>query len=170
MTKPTYIYKAITEALKLWEDRHYINAREHLAPLLGLRGKNASIQLSNILNYKSYNPASPKAMKLSQLDVILQEIDTEDVAYILSAIGDGFGLITVPKPNTLCVLEDFHSAADEAMLENDDVFKVTKLALRDDTLDEDELSAIIKEIKEADAANAKLKAMAENRLRKMEGE
>ncbi len=171
MNKPIHIYKAITEAINAWEDRHYINAREHLAPLLGLRGKNAAIQLSNILNYKSYNPRSPKAMKLSQLVIVLEEIDREDVRHILNAFGDPHGLAVVEKEPAVHRLFDLHEAADRAMLENDDVFKVTKMALRDETLDEDELEAIIIEINEAEVANADLKAMAKRRLMEMrEGE
>ena len=164
MEKPAYIYKAIAEALKAWEDRHYINAREHLAPLLGLRGKNAAIQLSNILNYKSYNPHSPKPMKLAQLAVIKDEIDREDVAHILNGMGDRYGLMVVAKKMDVAEHDNFHKAIDEAMLESDDVFKVGKLALRDETLTDEELMSIIKEIEESESANAKLKAMAKQRL------
>jgi len=170
MIKPTHIYKAISEAIDAWGDRNYINARSHLAQALGLRGKNAAIQLSNILNYKSYNPVSPKAMKLGQLSVIMDELDQEGVAHILNGIGDPHGLMVVPKKMDVADHENFHKAADDAMLESDDVFKATKLALRDETLTDDELKAIIKEIDESESATAKLKAMAKERLRKMEEE
>lgn len=168
MTKPNYIYKAISEAIDAFGDRHYINARSHLAQSIGLKGKNAGIQLSNILNYKSYNPKDPKPMKLRQLAVILDEMDQEDVAHILNGMGDPYGLMVVEKHMDVADHHCFHIALDEVMLESDDVFKVGKEALRDETLNRNELTAIIKEIEEAECANAKLKAMARQRLGEMD--
>ncbi len=167
MEKPVYLYKAITESIQSWGDRHYINARQHLAPLLGLRGKNAAIQLSNMLNYKSYNPRDPKPMKLAQLCIILDEIDAEDVAHVLNALGDRDGLIAVPKNIVDGTPATFHGAIDRAMLESGDVFRAGKFALSEETLSAKSLRKIISEIEEAEAANAKLKAMARQRLEEM---
>lgn len=168
--KPAHIYKAIAESLKAFGDRHYINARSHMAEALGLRGKNAAIQLSNILNYKTYNPACPKALKIGQLAIILEELDQKDVAHIMNSICEPHGLICVKKEVSKTEDVSFHEAADNVMLESDDVFKTTKLALRDDTLTEDELEAIIKEINESDNANANLKRLAKERLKTMREE
>ena len=168
--KPAHIYKAIAEALKSFGDRHYVNARGHMADALGLRGPNAAIQLSNILNYKTYNPLCPKALKIGQLAIILEELDQKDVAHIMNAMCEPHGLVCVPKE--FCVVEgfSFHEAADSAMLESDDAFSTTKLALRDKTLSEDELEAIIKESKEAEEAHYTLRQMAKKRLKEMKEE
>lgn len=64
----------------------------------------------------------------------------------------------------------FHLAFDDVMIESDDVFKVGKMALRDNTLDKGECEDIIKECEEAEAAIAKTKAMAKARLVAMEVE
>jgi len=71
--KRRHIYKAITEALAAFEDRHYISARQHFAPLLGLRGPNAHIMLSNLLNFTSYSMMSKK-MHIDQVAVITEEL------------------------------------------------------------------------------------------------
>ena len=166
MTKPTFIYKAISEAIDAFGARHQLT-RGHIADAMGLHGKNAAIQLSNILNYKTYNPKTPKPMKLRQLAIILDEIDQEDVAHILNGMGEPYGLMVVEKSMDVAYHHCFHKAVDDVMLECDDEFNITKLSLKDQTLTEDELMSIIKEIEESESANAKLKAMARQRLGEM---
>ena len=169
MEKPLYFYKAIAEGINNFGDRHYINARTHLARAMGLKGNNAGIQLSNILNYKSYNPKDPKPMKLRQLAVIFEEIDQEDVMHILNGFGSPYGLITIPKQVWSGVSTTMHSASDDAMRSNNTVFNITQDALSDETLSKQELQAIIKGITRAQVDNATLKHMAETRLKRMEG-
>ena len=79
-------------------------------------------------------------------------------------MGEPYGLICIEKETPCSEVKNFHEAADDVMMESDDVFKTTKLALKDQTLTKDELEAIIKELNEADTANAKLKMMAKRRL------
>ena len=53
---------------------------------------------------------------------------------------------------------------DDAMIEGDEAFKVSKMALRDDTLDENELKAMMKEHDEASKKHREAYEMAEARL------
>ena len=171
MIKPICFYKAITEAIDAFGDRHYINARSHLAQAIGLKGSNAGIQLSNILNYKSYNPANPKPMKLGQLAVIFDELDQVDVMHILNGFGSLKGLVTAPKQKMkTSSKKEMGTTADAAMEANNNTFNFTKEALRADTLNEEELKEIIKSISEAQVLNARLKMIAEYRLECMEEE
>jgi len=170
MEKPVYIYKAIVEAIKAWEDRHYITGREHLAPLLGFRGTSASIQVSNMLNYKTYNPRAPKAMKLSQLVIILEELDGIDAMHILNAFAYPLGLQVTMKSHKVRVSVDFGTALDSAMLESSDVFRVGKVSMQDGVLSLEELKALEREIEEAEVANARLKSVVMQKIREKEND
>ena len=160
--KPIHIYKALTEAIEAWGRRHNIDPRAHLASVLGYGGETPSILLSNKLNYTS--GTSAKFVKLSERDIIFQQLDTEDVMYVYNAELAPFGLMAVEKIDSTLDVVCFHEAVDNAMMESDDVFKVSKLALRDETLDKEELQAICKELDEADMANARLREMVKARL------
>ena len=91
LPKTRHIYSAVAKAIDSFGNRHHINARQHLAPLLGYRGEHAAIQLSNMLNSTTYNPASPKRMSVDHLNEIL--LETDDIARekMLSAIVEPFG-------------------------------------------------------------------------------
>jgi len=91
LPKTRHIYSAVAKALDAWGDRQHINARSHLGKLLGFRGDNAGIQLSNMLNSTTYNPASPKRLSVDHLDVMLCELDDMAQAKILSALVEEYG-------------------------------------------------------------------------------
>jgi len=93
LPKNDIFYRAATEAIEAYEDRHYLG-RKHFARLLGYRGPNAHIQLSSALNTTSYNPANPKRLSVDQLGVLLDELDEDIRRDMLEKIVNrwGFGL------------------------------------------------------------------------------
>lgn len=109
--KTRHIYEATARAIDSWGDRNHINARGHLAPLLGYRGDNAHIQLSNTLNSTTYNPALPKRLSVDHLDLLLHEVDTTAKEKILSALVEphGFTLCRVgmKEPKAFDMMEIF---------------------------------------------------------------
>jgi len=96
--KTRHIYSAVAKAIDGFGNRHHINARSHLAPLLGFRGNNAHIQLSNTLNSTTYNPASPKRLSVDHLDTLLGEVDEIAKEQILSAMVEPHGF-TLQRAN-----------------------------------------------------------------------
>jgi len=99
LQKHRFIYKAVTEAVDAFGERHHLQARSHFAPLVGYKGPNGHIQFSGMLNFTTYNPANPKRMSVDQLAILLYELDYEDREHILSSIVNefGFNLSSAPK-------------------------------------------------------------------------
>jgi len=75
----------------------------------------------------------------------------------LEHIANEFDLVLVPKKDTKSSMGDINLVADLANIENADVFRVVKNAMQDGTISEDEKEEILKEIDEAQKANAILK-------------
>lgn len=165
MNKPLILYTALTKAVDDYNERHYLT-RGHLADAIGFFGENAAIQFSNALNPLNHD----KTLNDEKKYKLLHSMDHEAVKVFFAHYMKQFGLMPVEiMTDTSSTLISFHAAVDDVMLESDDVFKTTKMALKDEKLTTDEIHDIIKELDESDAANAKLRAMAKCRMEEKEG-
>lgn len=75
----------------------------------------------------------------------------------LDYIADKFGMVLVPKNQAQTKVSDINLLVDMASIENNDVFRTVKMAIADDVITPEEKKAILKEINEAQKANAELK-------------
>lgn len=117
LLKNPFLYKAIDEAINAFGERHNITARQHFAPILGFRGENSSIMLGSALNYSTYNPATPKAISIDQLVILLRELGNDN-RIILDAIAREFdGVFTT----------DTEAAADHDSV-RDELLQISGLA------------------------------------------
>ncbi len=158
LTKHPYIYKAIKKAMESFGERHHITARQHFAPLLGFTGPNGHIQVGSYLNYTSYNPVAPHPFSVDHLAVLLDELG-DDRKIILDAIAREFDMVVIPKQKAKADVADINLLVDVANMENSDVFRVVKESIADKVITQEEQEAILKEIEEAQKANARLKDM-----------
>ena len=158
LPKTPLFYKLIAQAIDAFGERHHVTARSYFAPLLGYRGNNAAIMLSTALNYTTYNPASPKPLNIDHLYVLLNELG-EDRNIIIDGLLKEFGLVAVKRKDEHADVADINLLVDLANIENSDVFRVVKNSMSDGIIDENERAAILKEIEEAEKANAQLKDM-----------
>ncbi|MEN4053799.1 phage regulatory CII family protein [Sulfurimonas sp. NWX79] len=156
LPKTPLFYKLIAQAIDSFGERHHVTARSYFAPLLGYKGDNAAIMLSTALNYTTYNPASPKPLNIDHLYVLLNELG-EDRNIIIDGLLKEFDLVAIPKQKVKADVADINLLVDVANMENSDVFRVVKKAMSDGTIDEEERAEILKEIEEAQKANARLK-------------
>ena len=151
LPKTRYIYSAVAKAIDGFGERNHINARSHLAPLLGYRGDNAHIQLSNTLNSTTYNPTSPKRLSVDHLDVLLQEVDDLAREKILSSVVEphGFTLCRVgmsdPEPFDLLGM---FSAVIKLDKQHGNMAEAIGKALEDEYIDEKESEEINNHISE----------------------
>lgn len=76
---------------------------------------------------------------------------------ILEEIAREFDLLVIPKHQDEAKTSDINLLVDLASIENGDVFKVVKMAISDGIITPEEKKAILKEIDEAETANAELK-------------
>ncbi|MCD6433749.1 MAG: hypothetical protein J7L21_06880 [Sulfurimonas sp.] len=72
-------------------------------------------------------------------------------------IATEFDLALIPKKQVEAKSSDISALVDKANIENSDVFREIKKAIEDGFIDEDEQKRILKEIDEAQTANAELK-------------
>lgn len=75
----------------------------------------------------------------------------------LEYLAKKFDMVLIPKKHESTKIADINVQVDLASMENNDVFRVVKVAIADDKLTPDEKENILKEIEEAEAANARLK-------------
>jgi len=164
--KPYSLYAALTKAVDNYNERHHLN-RGHLADALGYAGDNAARQLSNALNPNN----SEKTISDHRKKLLFHAIDEEARMVFFTEWMRQWGLkpakISAP---TFCSVHEFSVLVDDAQMEADDAFKTAKMALRDETLSEDECKAIIKEATEAMRMQEEIIAKAHARLEKMRGE
>jgi len=142
MRKPVSFYLALTAAVDDFNRRHHLD-RGHLADAIGLRGPNARIQLSTLLNHNS-----ERALNDAQRERLLHALDDPARRVFFDARVREYGYRLEPM-ETAPVRIDPGDLADQAMLEAADVFHAMKDALTDDHLDVDELRRIRKEAIEA---------------------
>ena len=77
----------------------------------------------------------------------------------LEYIAELFDTVLVKKSVEKADVADINLLVDVANMENSDVFRVVKESMSDGIIDENERAAILKEIEEAQKANARLKDM-----------
>ena len=165
MNKPTILYTAFTKAVDDFNTRHHL-CRGHLAAELGYSGENAAIQFSNALSPKN----NDKTINDEKKYLLLHALDDQARMVFFCEWMRQFGLRPMPINVTKFSTMDFHEAIDDAEIESSEAFATTKMALKDKTLDEDELEAIIKENLDAAHKRYEIVAMATSRLKKMRGE
>lgn len=68
-----------------------------------------------------------------------------------------FDMVLISKSHEKASTSDLNLLVDKANMENSDVFRTVKRAIEDGVIDNEERENILKEINEADVANAKLK-------------
>jgi len=76
---------------------------------------------------------------------------------IIEVIANEFDLVAVCKYKGEAKIKDISLLVDMANMENSDVFRVVKLAIADNVITKEERESILKEIDEAQRANAELK-------------
>lgn len=76
---------------------------------------------------------------------------------IIEEINKEFNLITIPETSYKSTSRDLNILVDISNIENNDVFKIIKKAVEDEKITVSEKEEILKEIYEADKANAILK-------------
>ncbi|MFA6691333.1 MAG: hypothetical protein WCR98_05055 [Saccharofermentanales bacterium] len=165
MNKPTILYTAFTKAVDDFNTRHHL-CRGHLAAELGYSGENAAIQFSNALSPKN----NDKTINDEKKYLLLHALDDQARMVFFREWMLQFGLQpSVLQVSAVCT-SDFHTVIDDAEIEISEAFRVTKMALKDQTLDEEELEAIIKENLDAAHKRHEIVAMATARLKKMREE
>jgi len=76
---------------------------------------------------------------------------------ILEEVAREFDMVLVPRKKEAADINEINTLVDMANIENGDVFREIKIAIADGVVDKDEQKRILKEIDEAQIANAKLK-------------
>jgi len=105
--------------------------------------------------YRRLNP-DDTTMPLSMDSVIAITHLTGDMR-ILEAMAKPFDQMLICKKKATAKTSDLNLLVDIANMENSDVFRVVKKAIADDQITPEEREAILKEIDEAQKANAELK-------------
>lgn len=86
----------------------------------------------------------------------------------LEYIANKFDLMLIPKKKAKTDSNDINKLVDMASIENSDVFKIVKMAISDDVITPEEKELILKEIEEAERANAQLRDKIEHLMLKEE--
>lgn len=107
--------------------------------------------------YRQLNPKDTQ-MPLSIDRIIAITRLTKDHR-IIEEINKEFDLIAIPRVFENAKLSDINLLVDIANIENNDVFKITKMSIANGVISSEEQEAILKEIDEAQKANAQLKDM-----------
>lgn len=105
--------------------------------------------------YRQLNPKDT-TMPLS-IDRIMAITKLTADNRILEEVAKEFDLVVIPKRCEKAKAADINLLVDMASIENNDVFRVVKMAMADDVITPEEKEAILKEIDEAQKANAELK-------------
>jgi hypothetical protein len=107
-----------------------------------------------------YSQLDPKQTnKPLSIDRILDITKLTNDTRIIEVIAKEVGMNAIPKVDTSCpVVTMIHTLVDVASIENADVFRESKMALTDGKITQDEKQKLLKELHEAQIANAKLKA------------
>lgn len=162
MNKPVLLYTALTKAVDDFNTRHHL-CRGHLAAALGYHGENAAIQFSNALNPRN----SDKTINDEKKYLLLHALDQKAVKLFFTEWMRQFSLKPVEVGVPCISIGNLETVIDDAQMESGEAFRVTKMALRDETLTKEELEAIIKENKEASEKHNEVVLLAESRLKAM---
>lgn len=107
--------------------------------------------------YRQLNPKDTQ-MPLSIDRIIAITRLTKDHR-IIEEINKEFDLIAIPRVFENAKLSNINLLVDIANIENNDVFKIIKMSMANGVISSEEQEAIVKEIDEAQKANAQLKDM-----------
>jgi len=105
--------------------------------------------------YRQLNPKDTQ-MPLS-IDRVMAITKLTNDNRILEIVASEFDLMLIEKHQDKAKASDINLLVDIASIENNDVFRVVKLAIADNIITPEEREAILKEIEEAEKANAELK-------------
>ena len=105
--------------------------------------------------YRQLNPKDTQ-MPLS-IDRIIAITKLTNDKRIIEEINKEFNLITIPETSYKSTSRDLNILVDISNIENNDVFKIIKKAVEDEKITVSEKEEILKEIYEAEKANAILK-------------
>lgn len=105
--------------------------------------------------YRQLNPKDTQ-MPLS-IDRVMAICKLTNDFRILDVVANEFDMVTVSKKQAEATTSDINLLVDMASIENNDVFRVIKKAMADDVITPEEKKEILKEIDEAQKANAELK-------------
>ena len=105
--------------------------------------------------YASLDPKQTN--KPLSIDRILDITKLTDDKRIIEVIANQFDMVVIPKKQATANILDINVLVDKANIENADVFREIKIAISDGIIDENEQKRILKEIDEAQNANAELK-------------
>ena len=124
---------------------------------LGLEFKDVAFELG-INEGTLSNKLKPS---MPQSDLTLNEfihfLELTDSFEALEYIASEFDFTLVKKSNSITTTTDIHTLVDTANIENSDVFRVVKKAMADGEISDEEKVQILKEIDEAEQANAELR-------------
>ena len=162
MNKPFDLYRAICAAVDDYNERHHYS-RGHLADELGFVGANAARMFSNAINPQNHD----KTLNDEKKRLLLYALDDEARIVFFTEWMRQWGLKPAKMSQPECSITEFHIVVDDAQIEADESFRTSKMAMRDGTLTEDELKAIIKEATEAMQKQEEIVAMAHKRLEEM---
>lgn len=144
---PNYgIYEVAHEVVYEYMKKNEIKKIDEVAAKIGTT--------SGVL-YRRLNPEDT-TMPLSIDSVISITKLTGDLR-IIEAMGNQFNQVMICKKQATAKTSDINLLVDIANMENADVFSVVKRAIADDVITPEEREAILKEIDEAQKANAVLK-------------
>lgn len=105
--------------------------------------------------YRQLNPKDT-TMPLS-IDRIIAITKLTSDNSILEEIAKEFDLIVIKRRCEKSSVADLNMLVDKANIKNSQVFKTTKISIEDGVIDKDEQEKILKDIDEAQKANAELK-------------
>lgn len=105
--------------------------------------------------YRQLNPKDT-TMPLS-IDRIIAITKLTSDNSILEEIAKEFDLIVIKRRCEKSSVADLNMLVDKANIKNSQVFKTTKISIEDGVIDKDEQERILKDIDEAQKANAELK-------------
>nr|WP_165375099.1 phage regulatory CII family protein [Malaciobacter halophilus] len=105
-----------------------------------------------------YRQLNPKDYQMSlSIDRIVAITKLTGDTRIIEVLANEFDQVLVCKKKAQAKSSDLNLLVDIANMENSDVFRVVKKAIEDDQITPEEKEAILKEIDEAQKANAELK-------------
>lgn len=126
--------------------------------------KNSGLEFDDIANELGTNGGTLKNKlkpSLNTHDIGLTEfihlIEMTGDYSALEHIANHFDMVLICKKQAEAKTSDLNLLVDKANMENADVFSTVKRAIEDGVITEDERGAILKEIDEAQKANAELK-------------
>lgn len=164
MNKNRRTYLAVAKAIDAFGEKHEINGRDHIARAIGLQGPNAAIQLSNILNTETYNPANPKRLSIDHLLAIMFELDDDGALMILDSIAGEFGYNVSKSPNdktNQASVSKVFSSVLKINQEYGELSQVLNESIQNGEIDEDEKIRLQKEILDLKSAVRALEELAQ---------